>query len=163
MRVDKKQPLQMSILDRLIDETPGQKDSSRMRRGTDLKMLRQSVRRDLENLLNSKIQWHVWPESYDELDRSLLNYGLPDFSSMAMDSLDGRQALCLKIEKTIRQFEPRFIDVDVSLIDEEQPLDRVLKIRIDALLYADPIPEPITFDSEIEPVNLGLKVRDSLL
>ncbi|GAA3918574.1 type VI secretion system baseplate subunit TssE [Litoribacillus peritrichatus] len=161
--MDKKQPLQMSILDRLIDESPGFSDSPRARRGADIKKLRQSVRRDLENLLNSKVQWHVWPEAYSELDLSLLNYGLPDFSSMAMDSLDGRQALCYRIEQTIRQFEPRFIDVDVTLLDEEQPLDRILKIRIDALLYADPIPEPITFDSEIEPVHLGLKVRDSLI
>ncbi len=158
-----KQPLQMSILDRLIDESPGLADPPRMRRGGDIKAIRQSVRRDLENLLNAKVQWHVWPDSYKELDQSLLSYGLPDFSSMAMDSLDGRQALCRRIEDTIRLFEPRFVDVGVSLLDDEQPLDRVLKIRIDALLYADPVPEPITFDSEIEPVNLGLKVRDSLL
>lgn len=146
-----------------MDESPGLGDSPKMRRGGDIKMIRQSVRRDLENLLNAKVQWHVWPESYKELDKSLLSYGLPDFSSMAMDSLDGRQALCRRIEETIRRFEPRFIDVEVTLLDEEQPLDRVLKIRIDALLYADPVPEPITFDSEIEPVHLGLKVTDSLI
>lgn len=158
-----KQPLQASILDRLMDDAPGVADSPRMRQGVDLKQVRQSVRRDLENLLNSKVQWHVWPDSYSELDKSLLNYGLPDFSSMAMDSLDGRQALCQRIEETIRLFEPRFVDVGVSLIDEEQPLDRVLRVRIEALLYADPYPETLMFDSEIEPVNLGLKVRDSLL
>lgn len=146
-----------------MDDSPGIADSPRMRQGADIKQVRQSVRRDLENLLNSKVQWHVWPDSYSELDKSLLNYGLPDFSSMAMDSLDGRQALCKRIEYTIRLFEPRFVDVSISLIDEEQPLDRVLRVRIEALLYADPYPETITFDSEIEPVNLGLKVRDSLL
>ena len=79
MKIGHKQPLQQSLLDRLIDDSPGQPDSGRLRRGFDLKALRQSVRRDLENLLNSRVQWHTWPDSYTELPQSLLNYGLPHF------------------------------------------------------------------------------------
>lgn len=150
----------MSLLDRLIDDAPGQKDSGRQRRGFDLKALRQSVRRDLENLLNTRVQWHVWPESYSELPQSLLNYGLPDFSVMVVDSIEGRQQLCRAVEQCIRRFEPRFVEVAVSLPDEEQSIERVLRLRIQALLYADPEPEHIMFDSEVEPVHLGLTIRD---
>lgn len=160
MKIQQKQPLQMSILDRLIDDAPGQKDSGRLRRGFDLKTLRLSVRRDLENLLNTRVQWHTWPDSYDELPQSLLNYGLPDFSVMVVDSEEGRLQLCRAVEQTIRRFEPRFVDVDVSLPEQEHALERVLRLRIQALLYADPEPEHIMFDSEVEPVHLGLTIRD---
>ena len=34
-----------------------------------------------------------------------------------------------------------------------------LKFRIDALLYAEPSPEPLVFDSELEPVNGTIAVR----
>ncbi|KKO50639.1 lysozyme [Arsukibacterium sp. MJ3] len=160
MKLHQKQALQMSLLDRLIDDAPGQKDPGRQRRGFDLKALRQSVRRDLENLLNTRVQWHVWPESYTELSQSLLNYGLPDFSVMVVDSIEGRQQLCRAVEQCIRRFEPRFVEVEVSLPDEQQTIERVLRLRIQALLYADPEPEHIMFDSEVEPVHLGLTIRD---
>ncbi|MCD1600165.1 type VI secretion system baseplate subunit TssE [Rheinheimera aquimaris] len=162
MKLHYKQPLQQSLLDKLIDDTPGQKDTGRSRRGFDLKALRQSVRRDLENLLNSRVQWHTWPQSYRELPQSLLNYGLPDFSVMVVDSDEGRLQLCRAVEQTIRRFEPRFVDVDVTVPEQEHGMERVLRLRIQALLYADPEPEHIMFDSEVEPVHLGLTIRDYL-
>ncbi|MCE9687202.1 type VI secretion system baseplate subunit TssE [Shewanella sp. AS16] len=160
MKISNKHTLQMSVLDRLIDDAPGESDTGRSRRSFDLKALRASVKRDLENLLNSRVQWHIWPDCYQELDQSLLNYGLPDFSVMVVDTEQGRAKLCRAVEQTIRRFEPRFIDVEVVLIENEDAIDRVLRLRIQALLYADPEPEHIMFDSEIEPVHLGLKIKD---
>lgn len=160
MKVSQRQALQLSLLDRLIDDNPGQPDSVRSRRGFDLKALRQCVRRDLENLLNSRVQWHTWPEGYTELQQSLLNYGLPDFSVMVVDSDEGRQMLCQAVEDSIRRFEPRFVEVDVSIPEQDLSVERLLKLRIQALLYADPEPEHILFDSDIEPVHLGLTIRD---
>jgi len=158
MKLQHKQPLQQSLLDRLIDDAPGQKDTTR--RNFDLRALRNSVRRDLENLLNTRVQWHTWPDNYAELAQSLLNYGLPDFSVMVVDSEEGREQLCKVVEDTIRRFEPRFVDVEVSVPEQELDTERVLRLRIQALLYADPHPEHIMFDSEVEPVHLGLTIRD---
>ncbi|MGI2191013.1 type VI secretion system baseplate subunit TssE [Shewanella baltica] len=160
MKINNKQSLQMSLIDRLIDDAPGQNDDLRSRRIFDLRALRSNVKRDLENLLNSRVQWHVWPDCYQELNQSLLNYGLPDFSVMVVDTDHGREKLCRAVEQTIRRFEPRFIDVEVTLLENEEVIDRVLKLRIQALLYADPEPEHIMFDSEIEPVHLGLTIKD---
>ncbi|GAA6171771.1 type VI secretion system baseplate subunit TssE [Colwellia sp. KU-HH00111] len=162
MRITNQQLIQASILDRLIDESPSDPDPKEANKGLNLKQLRANVRRDLENLLNSKIQWLSWPENFQELDTSLLNYGLHDFSSMTVASLEGRQLLCQQVADTIKRFEPRFIEVDVEAINNEQPLDRVMRLRINALLYADPEPEYITFDSEVEPVNLGLKILETI-
>lgn len=162
MRINKQQFIQASILDRLIDDSPNDPDLKEASKGLNLKQLRANVRRDLENLLNSKIQWLTWPENYQELDTSLLNYGLHDFSSMTVASLEGRQLLCQQVTDTIKRFEPRFIEVEVEAVNSEKPLDRVMRLRINALLYADPEPEYITFDSEVEPVNLGLKILETI-
>ncbi|WP_394144964.1 type VI secretion system baseplate subunit TssE [Vibrio atypicus] len=121
---------------------------------------RRSIRHDIEALLNSKLHWHVWPEWYGELDRSLMTYGLPDFSSMPLSSQDGRDSLCRVVEQAIRTFEPRFVDVSVETLDKEQPLDRILKLRICAICMIDGEPEEVVFDSEVEPVCLGIKVSE---
>lgn len=162
MGINKNQFIQASILDRLIDDSPEEPDLKEANKGLNLKQLRANVRRDLENLLNAKVQWLTWSENYQELDNSLLNYGLHDFSSMAVASLEGRQILCQQVAETIKRFEPRFIEVEVEAVDSDQPQDRIMRLRINALLYADPEPEYITFDSEVEPVNLGLKVVETM-
>ena len=162
MKVRKKQALQQSILDRLIDDSPGEQEPQRIRRGSDLKKLRATVRRDLQNLLNTRVQWNTWPKEYSELDQSLMNYGLPDFSVMVVDNQQGKERLCKYVEQTIRRFEPRFADVEVVPKEGEDDVDRVLRLRISAILHADPDPEHVLFDSEVEPVNLGLKIVESM-
>jgi len=157
-----KQQLQSSILDRLIDDEPEVQKSPSRTEGISISELRKSVRRDIEALLNARIQWHTWPEQYTELSTSCLSYGLPDFSSMFVSSDEGRNLLCEMVKKAILKFEPRFIEVEV-FTEEEQPLNRVLNLRINALLYADPEPEFISFNSEVEPVNLSMKIFEASL
>lgn len=153
------QQLLPSILDRLIDDLPEIGHEAPC--SFNWRDMRQSVRRDLENLLNARISWLERPESCKELEYSLLAYGLPDFSAMPLSSLGGRESLCRVIEETIRKFEPRFSDVAVTVVSEEQPLDRILRLRIHALLRAEPEPEEVYFDSEVEPVYLGIRVSES--
>jgi len=150
--------LQLSLLDRLSNGLDDQPISGDIYSGYGRQAYRRSIRRDLEALLNAKLHWHTWPEWYSELDLSLFSYGLPDFSSMPLSSQDGRELLCQIVEQTIRKFEPRFIDLSVTTVNDEQPLDRILRLRIHALCHADPEPEEITFDSEVEPVCLGIKI-----
>ncbi len=157
------QPIMASVLDRLIDDAPDEQDIKDSHRGLNLRQLRANVRRDLENLLNAKLQWQTWPDHLAELDKSLMNYGLRDFSSMPVASLDGRLMLCQQVADTIKRFEPRFLEVMVETVDNEQPLDRVLRLKINALLYADPEPEFITFDSEVEPIHLAMIVNEASL
>ncbi|SBS34763.1 Gene 25-like lysozyme [Marinomonas spartinae] len=160
--IESKQQLQASILDRLIDDDPDVQDSPSRTEGISISDLRRNIRRDIEALLNARIQWHTWPEQYQELSTSILSYGLPDFSSMSVSSSDGRDLLCDIVKKTIEKFEPRFIEVEV-FTDEELPLNRILNLRINALLYADPEPEFISFNSEVEPINLGMKIIEASL
>lgn len=160
MKVAKRTRINASFLDKLIDDNPDQKNVVENYRGINLAQLRRNVARDLENLLNAKAQWNTWPEYYKELDHSLANYGMTDFSSMPVGSFEGRKLLCDKVAQTIKQFEPRFAEVYVETVDNEQPVDQILSLRINALLHDDS--EVISFDSEVEPVHLGMKVRESL-
>jgi len=160
MKVAKRARINASLLDKLIDDNPDQKNVVENYRGINLTQLRRNVARDLENLLNSKVQWNTWPDCYTELDNSLANYGMTDFSSMPVGSMEGRKMLCEKVAQTIKRFEPRFAEVYVETVDNDQPIDQILSLRINALLHDDS--EVISFDSEVEPVHLGMKVRESL-
>jgi type VI secretion system protein ImpF len=116
------------------------------------------VRRDLEALLNSRRPYHLWSPDLDELDRSLSGYGLPDFTGADLASDEAREDFCRTIETTIRRFEPRFKSVSVGLVENSDPNDRTLRFRIDALLRVDPAPEPVVFNSVLEPVTSNVKI-----
>lgn len=143
--------LQMNLLDRLIDD-----ESHR----PNLAQLRQSVRRDLEWLLNARRSWLLFPEQYAELEKSVLGFGLPDFTVMELSTQTGRQWLCDEVQRTIVRFEPRLVRVKVAMRDNTTPLDRLLRLRIDAVLLVDPVPQPVAFDSELEPVSLCVTLQE---
>jgi type VI secretion system protein ImpF len=117
------------------------------------------VRRDLENLLNTRSRCLPWPVELDDLEFSLVNYGLPDLARTTMATAADRQRLRALLEATIRRWEPRFQSVQVQLLDNGESLDRTLRFRIDAMLYAVPAPEPVIFDSALEPNSGAIEVR----
>jgi type VI secretion system protein ImpF len=65
------------------------------------------------------------------------------------------------VEDTIRRFEPRFVTLKVQLLDNNDPLTGTLRLRIDALLNADPAPEPVGFDTFLDAGRDEVVVRDS--
>ena len=75
-----------------------------------------------------------------------------------MTSAEDREHFRAVIEATIRRFEPRFRSVTVRLLDNTEGLDRTLRLRIDALMHAEPAPEPMTFNSVLEPVSRSFSV-----
>jgi type VI secretion system protein ImpF len=144
------QPLVSSVLDRLLDDDPSVQREPAKSRYQVLRELKQSVRRDVEDLLNTRRRCSPWPAGLQELEQSLVNYGLPDFTGANMGSAEQREQLCRGIESILRTFEPRFKSVKVELVGHEEPLERTLRFRIDALLHAHPAPEPVVFDSALE-------------
>jgi type VI secretion system protein ImpF len=142
---------QLPLLDRLIDDSPGDAQDPPMSSSEALEALRLSVRRDLEALLNARRRWQSWPDGLRELLASPVGFGLPDLSSGSLADGKRREAFRAEVEATIRRFEPRLAQVRVSLIGENTPLDATLRLRIDGLLFADPAPEPVAFDTVVEP------------
>ena len=74
------QRLMPSIIDRLIDLEPLNLSEPAKSQGQVVFEMKISLRRDLENLLNTRWSCISWPPDYEELDLSLINYGIPDFT-----------------------------------------------------------------------------------
>ncbi len=159
-QVNKKKKLRASILDRLLDDEPQITIDADTNKYHKLKNLRNSVRRDLENLLNTRHKLMEPAEEFPQLELSLLNYGLPDLATVNMSDIDKKQQFIENFESILRDYEPRFKSVKVSLQDNTDKLDRTVRFRIDATLYADPYPEVIVFDSVLEPVTRSINVKE---
>lgn len=147
------------LLDRLIDDAPDQSRDPAISPSESMVALRQSVRRDLESLLNARRSWRSWPASLTELRVSPVGYGIPDFTSGAFNDPSRREELRLDIEEAILSFEPRFLSVRVTMLEATERLEATLRLRIDAVLHAEPMPEPITFDTIIDPTTDNIVVR----
>ena len=150
---------QLPLLDRLIDEAPERLQDAPLSQAEALSLLRQSVRRDMEALLNARRRWRSWPRTLTELAVSPLNYGIPDCTGGAYHDRGEREALRREIEDTIRRFEPRFRSVRVLLLEDENQRETALRLRVEALLHAEPAPEPVAFDTVIDPVTANVLVR----
>jgi type VI secretion system protein ImpF len=155
------QPLLPSVLDRLLDDDPGVSREAPASRSQQLRDLENAVRRDLENLLNTRLRCLDVPDDLEELQTSLVNYGLPDLTTANVASPQNREELGRKVEQVIRRFDPRFKSVRVTLKDNAEPLDRTLRFRIDGQLHAEPEPEHVAFDSLLRPVTGDFEVKEA--
>jgi type VI secretion system protein ImpF len=160
-RIPIDQPLTPSVLDRLLDDDPATtKETAKMRTQV-LRELKQSLRRDLENLLNTRRRAKNVPEDLEELSVSLVNYGIPDITGADLGAASNRADFAQTIEQILRDFEPRFKSVHVEMLDNPDPVQRTLRFRIEGLLHAEPAPEPIAFDSALEPATGNVEVKGS--
>jgi type VI secretion system protein ImpF len=150
---------QLPLLDRLIDEAPEKAQDSPMTASDAMAILRRSVRRDLEALLNSRRLWLSSDASFKELSVSPLQYGIPDCAGGRFHGMGQQELLRREIEDTIRRFEPRFRSVRVNLTSPDDRKDTTLRLRIDAVLLADPAPEPISFDTMVDTTTADVLVR----
>ena len=153
------QPLVPSVLDRLLDDEPSKTLEAPKSRTQVLRELKQSVRRDLENLLNTRWRSTSWPEHFGELEVSLMSYGLPDVTGADLASTPKREEFRRRIERVIADFEPRLAKVSVMLLEKGEPLDRTLRFRIEGMLHVEPAPEPVAFDSAVEPATGNVEVK----
>lgn len=139
-----------SVLDRLLDDSPNTAQTRQRSRAQQLVELRNAVRRDLEALLNARHFCRSPPAGLTELPRSLLEFGIPDFLTLNSAASSAREQFRRDVEDAVRRFEPRFKTVKVTLV-ESSAADRTLRFRIEALMYAEPAPERVSYDSQLDP------------
>lgn len=157
---DKKKKLRPSILDRLFDNEPSVTTEVESGRHQRLRELRSNVRRDLEQLLNTRYRIIGPPEHFEQLETSLLNYGLPDLATVNIIDNDQKKAFTRTLENILKTYEPRFKTVKVIFYENKDKTDRTLRFRIDAILYADPSPESVVFDTVLESVTRNVSVTE---
>ncbi|GAM09410.1 gene 25-like lysozyme [Geobacter sp. OR-1] len=142
-----------SLLDRLIERETDAADGPAQSPYAAVNEIRGAVIRDLENLLNTRRNILDLPESFTQVHGSLFTYGLKDFMSYNSGSASVRLQIRQEIERTIALFEPRLRNVTIRL-DGTDRNERTLRFRISALLVADPVTEPIAFDTYLD-INRG--------
>jgi len=160
--IDKKQELIPSIFDRLTDNTLYSHDPASPFAFQRIRELRQSVKRDLENLLNTRFRITEPPENLEQLESSLINYGMPDLATINLLDSTSRKNFCRFLEDTIQKYEPRFKNIEVTQVGNIDENDRSIRFRIEAVLHANPTPETIVFDSILEPVSRSLRIEDTV-
>ena len=154
---DSNAPLRLPLLDRLLDDEPKIKSEAPMSRSASLTRLKTAVRRDLENLLNTRRTPDYIPEGSIEILRSVYYYGLPDITSMPANFLYEQTKLLQSIETAVKTFEARLDGVRVSLVPVAGQ-SRVLRFVIDGMLRIDPLPEHVVYDASIELTSLEVSI-----
>jgi type VI secretion system protein ImpF len=137
---------QAPLLDRLIDVDPANSGESVQQRLMNARQIKALVVRDLENLLNSRRVITSLPESFRELQHSVVTYGLKDFTALNTESGKVRLTIQKDVEAAINRFEPRLQQVRVGIKTGDQR-ERKLIFQISAMLVVDPIREPVAFDT----------------
>ena len=158
-RRDTQRTLLPSVIDRLIDREPGNRSEPQTWRAQSVKDLTESVRRDLEWLLNARRTPNEPPSSSKNLWRSVYCYGLPDCTGVSVRSEDERTRLARAVEQAISYFEPRLTSISV-VIPPAAASSKVLHFHIDALLRTEPAPQRVYFDSTLELTSGAYQVED---
>ncbi len=148
-----------SVLDRLLDFEPKASQEAPKSRSKSLRELKQSVRRDLEWLFNTRSYLGEIDENLEETPNSVVAFGLPDFTGLSVRSHLELKRLRKSIEAAIKNYEPRFLDVKVKL-EPIDNTDRILNFRIEAFLNIEPSPEPIVFDTVLELGSGDFEVKE---
>ncbi len=148
-----KERLQPSLLDRLTDQSPSNKQESRDQRVLSTQRLREGVLRDLGWLLNSVNLSTVQDlDDYPEVARSVLNYGMPDLAGHTASGVDVHAPERL-LKQAILDFEPRLIrnTVRVKLkLAESQMNHNAMTFHIEGELWAQPVPLHMFMKTEID-------------
>ena len=142
----------------LLDILAGQ-DSERSYRDP-YERYKKMVCRDIEALLNTKLDWTPLDNSLAELKVSSVNYGLEDFSTKNLTYPGDKDVLCYEIRELLEQFEPRLERVKVKILDNSDPVDRVVRLMITANLILEEDKERLSFRTKINPVDHLFSVKE---
>ncbi|HTT60512.1 MAG TPA: type VI secretion system baseplate subunit TssE [Bryobacteraceae bacterium] len=158
---DQNAAVTLSILDRLIDAQPDVSQEAIPTRTQSVRQLKDGLRRDLEWLLNTRRIAVPPEEALREVNRSLYVYGLPDFTSYALNSPKDQVKLLRFLQTTVKLFEPRLANVRIVPLEPATAKARIVRFRIDGLLLMDPAPEHVSFDTVMELTSGQYEVENA--
>ena len=136
------------LFDRLVDRDPGLgREVGRPQRTLDRRGLRESVRRELERLFNTRCPL---PEHrLAGRQRSVIDYGVPELTGFSARNVEDRDRLAEVLRLAVEAYEPRLGDVRIRL--EPVPGDDLsLGGYVEGFLRTDDVPEPVSFLVAVE-------------
>jgi type VI secretion system protein ImpF len=144
--------LQPSLLDRIIDNEPGAIQESRERRILSMSQLKAAVLSDLVWLLNSACQQETELSGLKEVERSVLNFGVPSLtgrSAAGMQPIELERMLTLAITRYEPRILPRTLLVTV-VTEAQHRKPNTLVIEIQGDLWAQPLPEALYIRTAVD-------------
>lgn len=125
--------------------------------------IRACVKRDLDWLLNAS-QYEMQSELHDykEVERSVINFGLPDLTGRTVSGINA-QGIERLLKQAIINFEPRIIKKTLSvrvLLDKALFDHNAVCFEIEGLLWADPEPLHLHLRTEFELESGQVSVYD---
>lgn len=126
-----------------------------------LEQLKDSVARDLEALLNTRLGVAIDAfDAHPEARASILGYGLVDFAAFSLSSSEDRAAICASLKDAIERHEPRLTEVVAALDDNGGGINR-LQFTIHARLRLAGGFEPVDFNAVLQPSSLHYTISKS--
>ena len=157
-------PLQPSLLDRLTDDEPQQRQESRQQRLLSPRRLREVVLRDLAWLLNTcNLAATEDLSEFPQIGESVLNFGIPDLAGHTASHVD-TAGLERAIKEAIFSFEPRIVRRSVKIRAirlEDGPNPNGLTFEIEGQLWAYPMPEQLFLRTEVDLESGHFQVEES--
>jgi type VI secretion system protein ImpF len=111
------------------------------------------LKRDLENLLNTRTACISRVNYLPQLQKSLLDYGIANF---AVTRQKNQQLnFCQQLQMIIKNYEPRFKEVIVRLSEYKMQAQatNVLHLYIEGYLFAKPETELMIFMATFNPAT----------
>jgi len=147
----------MTIIDRL--------STGKGEPGASFREMRDMLRRDLEDLLNTRQGLKLDREQeakYPELTRSLATYGLNNIDTVDMSCGEEIELLLNDVKHTIEMFEPRLENVEVYNDSPAKGADDyvspfVLRMRINADMRIGNYIDRVVFDTLIQKSGATVK------
>ena len=142
-----------SLMDRLgnVDDWPTTRFAS-------MRMYRETLKREVEWLLNTRQSPIPEMEGYAQAASSVINYGLPDIHSFNGSRGREHDALTVSLLRTLRAFEPRIKDPQVFLVRTDTT-NRSLRFHIEGRISFENMEEEIKFDTVLELMRGDYEVK----
>ncbi len=144
--------LQPSLLDRLIDYEPEKETEAANAYTLTNKQLKEIILRDLTWLLNTtQLQAVKDLEAFPEVQRSVVNYGVPDLAGRPFSNIDAHK-LEVQITLMIKYFEPRIIPESLNITihrESDARENNVIEFVIEGQIWCEPTPIEVLLKSQI--------------
>lgn len=157
-----KEKLQPSLLDRLTDLRPDVRTNTAGVRVLSVDELREGVRRDLGALFNATaLETVVDLSDYPNVQRSTLNFGMPDLSGKTASGVD-LEELERSLGRAIHDFEPRLLEDTVKVVSDASDgrSHNLMIATIEAELWSQPLPQKLLLRTELDLENGEVKLEE---
>jgi type VI secretion system protein ImpF len=141
---------QLSIIDRLLDDEPKNRQEAPLTRAQTVRKAREALRRDLEWLLNTRAFPEEIEEELEHTNASVFTYGVPDFSACSATAAQTRVRLELALQRALELFEPRLSGVTVEAAPPDKGDRGILRFVISGWFHLPPVPLQVSFETRLE-------------